>query len=1023
MGIRGLTPQRMSIPLAYGLSQKTDPRALELPALTICSDVQFDELGGIQTRKPYLAMETEIYGTADPLNPDPDPGDLADCRRIIRNGNELLVFTKDTLYSWSEQDAKWVSKGTHLAVKVLEEPRFVSPGDQIEADRAELNGTVVYAWNDAGDIWVGAADKETGAVVMPARQVSSSVTGSRPRLLALATKILLFRYKFSTGDLFVYALDPTDPATGLGTIQTVRATACAFNYDVVKVTGADTAVGVSSRNDTLYDIWTVTADLVVTITTKARVAGMLAIASDPTGLKVQVVYNVGLNIRGDLITLAGFVDVAVDQLIGGSTYTVSHIAAAYRSVQDSSQYRCFIFWTGQETVTPPAGAITFLSFVAWADTGGTLGAAVDMPSQLGLVSRAFDHDGSVYVWYVFAEESRFSGGDTAGFHAALQNTYFLYRDDGLLVAKAAASKAGGLTTTGWLANVQAISAGVFTWTGTERRIIDLGGKRQGFSKRAPREITFTFDSNDARRCARLGSTLYISGGEVMQYDGEGLAECGFHIYPYFFLGAEDASGANLANGDYAYKVTWAWENAKGELDRSTTATVGTMTIAAGPSEVDFAITPLYPTHKCSAPSGSRTDVAVEVWRTAVNPTVDAPFYMVTSRDPSDTGDNGYLGNDTTLPGLSFTDDLADADLLDQETNPENGAILEQLAPPPATIIIASADRLFLAGISDDPHRVAYSRLRGDGEVASFHDSLSVNVPRDGGDITALAFLNETLVVFKETAIYALPGDGYDNAGGGQNLGPARLISNDVGAVNHESVALTPLGLIFKSSKGWYQLNRGWAVEYIGGQVSDYDTDEVVSVHVVEAQHQVRCLTTSRMIVLDYLTKPLEGAVGQWAEWTISDGIHAAIWNGAYHYLTDTGPKAEQSTYDEVDYGWDIETAWIPLGQIQGFGRVWKILLLGEYRSAHRIYVRLAKNYLTTYFQEKYWTPSPTTVGGPLQMEHGPSTQEMQAIKIRLTSVSANGVFPPSGEAAKLTSLALELGMEPGLHRLPAAQRQ
>ena len=68
-------------------------------------------------------------------------------------------------------------------------------------------------------------------------------------------------------------------------------------------------------------------------------------------------------------------------------------------------------------------------------------------------------------------------------------------------------------------------------------------------------------------------------------------------------------------------------------------------------------------------------------------------------------------------------------------------------------------RGFNASGSSDDLKVR-SRNRKSHEVASFHGALRVDIPHMGGSITALAFLNETLVVFRERAIYMLPGDGF-----------------------------------------------------------------------------------------------------------------------------------------------------------------------------------------------------------------------------------------------------------------------
>ncbi len=353
---------------------------------------------------------------------------------------------------------------------------------------------------------------------------------------------------------------------------------------------------------------------------------------------------------------------------------------------------------------------------------------------------------------------------------------------------------------------------------------------------------------------------------------------------------------------------------------------------------------------------------------------------------------------------------------------ENGSVLENLAPPPASIIAATNDRVFLAGVAGEPRRVWYSKLRVDGAVVSFHDTLTIEVAPEGGAITALGFLNGTLIVFKETAIYAIPGEGFDNTSGGQNYGPARRLSADVGAISAETVAVTPAGLIFKSSKGWYLLDSGGAPRYIGGPVAAFDADEVVAVHVIENQHQIRCLSTARMLVFDYL-------VQQWAEWTIAGGLDATIWDGTYTYLAAAAVNTEQDTYTGLTYGWDVETAWIK-DELQGDQSVRWMMLLGEYRSPCTIRVRAARNYResdasgVTWDDDKFITPTQTVVGGPLQLRHGPSRPKGQAIKFRFTAYEAGATTsaddPPTGEAARLTGLSLELGKKRGVFKgLPA----
>jgi len=983
---------KFEVTFSKGLNQKADSRLVQEPELVRAVDVEFDDIGGLRLRKPYSALATDLLAG----------GMMSACRRIYEYGDELLVFTSDSLLSWSPQRAGWVNRGTHLAVKVEEEPKFVTTGDQVQCDRAELSNCVVHAWVDlaagstaTGTVYYAITDKTTGAVTVAPTAIGTAGACNRPRLVATTTKILLFQVETTTPTLVVRAITPSDGSITSAT--TVMAANFGTYYDVVKTTGADSATFVSTRNPTTsYEVGTVTGALVVSQSTKARTCdGAITVSSD-VDAKIQVIRGNGVNMQGDYLT-AAFVDTTINQAIGTITAgTVAKITCAHRT-----DTRCYVFWNDGDTCK-----------YNYVNTAGTIGTEGVFRYELDLASRAFAYGGNVYVVLQFTGTSFFGGGASwDGLAAQLQNTYYLFRDDVHLAAKMVVGRGDGdrPALLDHLPGVALTSGSTaFSWCATERRAVGIGtvSGGLGYGDRGPRDITITFDSNEARRVARLGKTLYISGGEVLQYDGYQITEVGFHNSPWTASGTESAAGSIAANGEYAFRFSYRWDNAKGERDRSTTGIAGSVTLAAAPGGVDIAsLPPLHLSHKTNRP------LAVEVWRTAINPTDEAPFYLVTNNDPTDTGGaNCYIANDTTVTALAtFNDAFADTTLTTKETNPENFGVLENIPPPPATLIVANDTRLFLAGIAGDPHRVWYSKQRIDGQVAAFHDALVAAIPEAGGDITGLAFLNETLVVFRETAIYALDGQGYDNTGGGQNY-QARLVSSDCGAVNHESIVLTPMGLVFKSSRGWYLLNRGWATSYIGAGVCDYDTDTVYSAHLVEAQHQVRIITSARALVYDYL-------VEQWAEWSISDGLHATNWAGTYHYLATSSVKAEQSSFSAASYALDVEML-IHLNGIQGFSRLRRIMILGEYRSTHTLRVRIGEYAEDTYFDDTTWTVSPTTVGGELQVQQGPSRQQLKAVRIRITSSTT------AGEKLKLSAISLEVAVKPGLFRhLPAAQRQ
>jgi hypothetical protein len=60
-------------------------------------------------------------------------------------------------------------------------------------------------------------------------------------------------------------------------------------------------------------------------------------------------------------------------------------------------------------------------------------------------------------------------------------------------------------------------------------------------------------------------------------------EVGFHYLPVELRSSAPSAPetALIEDGDIRIKVTWRYENARGELDRSTTATTATVTMAGG----------------------------------------------------------------------------------------------------------------------------------------------------------------------------------------------------------------------------------------------------------------------------------------------------------------------------------------------------------------------------------------------------------------------------------------------------------
>lgn len=991
-------PQTIDIPLIRGLRGKDDKRAMQAPGLAIARDVHAEEHGGLQPRPRYQALTDSGSNT------------IGTIRKLATYRDELLAFTADELWSYGAGDGLWTSRGEYLAVKVAENARFVTTGEQYDCDMATLGGVNLYAWAEdttgGTAVYVAATDAETGSVILSPVQLGGS-TAYRPRVTA-TTGRLIVTYFVSLTSVDFAAYDPADIVAAPAT-SSLAVTGIA-GYDVIPnpVVGTEFILVVARGTTAGYRAYIYTEGLSQSHSlNKARAAkGAISVSFDAIATdRMCVTRNNGTAIESDILD-ESLVDVSVGIATGTAiSATVNQIASVYAVTGT-----CTLFWSAGENT----GLSNFQAEWNTVTNGGTAGTEAQLSYRLGLASRAFAHNGNAYVWTAFASASQ---GDIVG---QLQNNYLLIRTDGLLVAKAVISQAGGFAASaGHLPQVQSNGSSGFTSIFQYRRIVPLGKEQKGYAAKSPQEVTITFDSDEARRTSQIGDTLYISGGILQQYDGSAISEVSFHNFPWDVSAVPGGGGTNLV-GTYNFKQTYSWYNAAGEFERSTTATTYSQTVST--NSVQLVGRSLNNTAKRNLTN----QVAHEWWRQIADAPVGAPYYLTTSKDPAATGTQGYQENDATANSTpTFVDDLSDADLLSRETFPENGGLtLENLPPPACTIVTGTQDRLLLAGIAGNPNRMQYSKLRGKGEIASFHDSLYLDLPSDGGDITAISFQNETMIVFKESAIYALPGDGYDNNGAGQNYGPARLLASDVGCISQDAVALTPRGLLFKSLRGWYML-QGWQPVYIGGKVSDFDADEVSATTPIVARNQVIVTGGDSTLVWDWL-------IDEWFEWrSLSGGSQgpAALYNNLHTVLDGASSNHIQapttSTSGSADWpGLDLETGWLKLGEIQGYKLCRKLLILGEYLGAHNLRIRVAYDYIDTWIDDKRWSATPTTVGGPLQVEHGPSRPKCQAIKFRITAEGvAEDEAAPVGPCLKLTGLTLVYAVKGGANRLPSAQKQ
>lgn len=521
----------------------------------------------------------------------------------------------------------------------------------------------------------------------------------------------------------------------------------------------------------------------------------------------------------------------------------------------------------------------------------------------------------------------------------------------------------------------------------------------------------------------LASNLHLTGGFLQMYDGNNVVEHNFHIYPIFdVLSVNDGGG--VGPGTFNYTVCYEWVDNQGNIHQSQPATPIEVTVSTN-SQVTLAINCLNQTAK----TGSRP-VQIVVYRTQESQSgFGRLFYRLSSLTAPTL-------NDKTIVSVTFTDSLSDDQIATKpqlysqflvEGQPYD---VENQPAPPTGLVQLHRNRLWVVD-STNPLDVWYSKEIGPATPVAFNDSFVKTVDPRGGFITAIATIDDKLLVFKNSQIFYIVGQGPTNTGLNNDLSDAILITTDAGCVDPRSVVGSPVGILFKSRKGIYLIDRSLAVVYIGAAVEAYNGDNITSATLSADVNQVRfTLESGVALVYDYF-------VQQWGVFTNSDAVDSLIWNGSTMLLRADGKVLQETSGVYTDDGQPIHlklaTSWFSFAQVQGFQRVRRAELLGAWKSPHQLKISVCYDFDDTVAQEVLVNPTtPTTFGGSSPYGAGSyggqfqlyqwridlARQKCQAVKFIIEDLpSVTG----SGEGLSLSSLAFEVGAKQGLNKVPASQ--
>lgn len=528
---------------------------------------------------------------------------------------------------------------------------------------------------------------------------------------------------------------------------------------------------------------------------------------------------------------------------------------------------------------------------------------------------------------------------------------------------------------------------------------------------------------------------FIAGAFPVQYDGQSLSEAGYSVAPEFIGNSlsftSSTTGGSIGAGTYTYYACFVRRDAYGNIIRSAPSSAALITLTGTTSSVTFP--------PINYPNG--TNVYIEYYRTTV-------------ASPSEPY---YLGK--AAVGTTFVDTFSDASIATNFNMYTYSGEYPNDPPPPVHHMAVGETRAYIIP-SDSRNSIWCSKKYSPGRSLEWTSNLVLSEGgTHSGQFTAIAVLDTNVIVFKRDQILYFYGDGPDNTGASGSFSSFQRLSSDVGCIDPGSLAVVPGGLLFRSQRGIEVLTRGLQVQYIGAPVEPIvqAIDTISSTCVLPQYQQVRFVSNAvgdPVLVFDYINN-------RWSTYSGMSALACANVLGNYWWISQDGSTCNVETPGAfTDNGafipMTLETPEIPMTSIQGWGRLYRLGVLGEYKSPHILLTSFAYDHAETYTDTVSYSVADTkskSFVDPAAVFYDPNSnmkadivtapcaeqfrmsrvprQVMQTVRIKLQDTPYNGYYIsdsaqvsydfPAGEGCAISNITLEVGQKAILAKLPGSK--
>jgi hypothetical protein len=1046
-----LDASNIDIPLTGGLNESADPRVLPPGSYTTLVNWYPAQGGILECRSGY-----------GELGPDTQGGDtVPTIRRLGQRRGELYGIGVDTaapylptLYSYVSSGDTWQAARGYVSNAVVQRtPLYRGAVGAKNPWVVATTTSLIYVWEWGGVAIVArVVDIATGAVRMADAAVSNTAkTCKRPSVALVGNYVYVAYYNDTDVRVEAVRIDVTDgqevtvsSSTSL-VAANVRFDICAASTTHWILAYYDSAV--PAVRVKRYSNWGV-VDNVTSDTVNGPIWG---VAVEHVGTRTAIVYHDSDGGTGYLVR-AQMWGSNLGGIVYSSTTVMTHATL-------SSQQPLGLALTSSGTVCVavywPDGSDDYALTTVRLDVAGAQIGNTQRSYACSLVGRPFFHGGQAYAWAA------------GGVLVALDRTVSVSGSPGIdIVAYAGPdvhSPSGfysdsyqlprcvpyGGTSVMLGALLADISGSTTNYSGVDVVNVNLSAANVSSAVYGngvfPDWTSLRVNPWPGVECQ--GGVL-IPGAVTSWYDGQTVTECGLSQSTVIDLTL--ANEANALDDDggsdavYQYVVVHERADAAGVVHRSRVSDVRSVTVAGGSASQKCTVQVQYVAHTNTPTRASQ----IALFRTKKN-APDGPFYRLT---PTTGSYSDVITNSRTAYSTTFVDTNSDTELEDLGYGflYTDGGILDSHFPPPSRMALSAKSRAWLLSAADE-REVWYSRAYVEGEAPCFHPALTVRVPDGAEPLTAIAALDDKIVLFGERQIWVISGDGPNDQGLGGAFSDPIQIQSDAGCVVPGSVITTPAGVLFQSSRGLHILDSGLNVSFAGAAAQQTSrgnafagfssTLALTQAHVDSFRKRVRWLggwdaangATGNVTVFDYgmgqwYTEHFDNAptaIGTWGKRLVladaSNGVGLES-HGTYPAL-DMGSGAEGETFVVVFPDRTLITPWIHFGGIAGFQRAKRLLIVGLANDDCTLRVRVYVDHSDTAVQDKSWTLDGTDASTPnIRLNLHLARQKCSSMRIRIdvTDAGLNGDVNPSG--VRLLGLSLIAGVKAGAHKVPAEDK-